>query len=414
MSGHDGWRPLTVAMLALGAAFLPLGVAVAAPPGGVSCARIEEQVRADRIECTPVRHNGVDGVFIGPVLGPRESDGGSRSPASTKTTGSARADAPPPTTGSARPPGNSAPDDGDADDGDAGDSDPDSTDSGSSGTTPAGTVPDAASCPATDDTAGSASTTPTTATGSVTVDERASDDETDTAATATTPTPAAEGNADLPSDVIDVGDWYLTLPTGQQGDPDTVENPVLATFTNEFFKLNPAHDGVVFSAHGAGATTKNSRYPRSELREMDGDEKAAWTNTSGTHTLDVCEAVTKVPDAKPEVVAAQIHDGKDDVMQIRLEDRKLMVQYDDGGSEVVIDPDYALGTPYHVRVVAANSKVEVHYNGEKKADLPLSGSGWYWKVGAYVQSNSGKGDGGDSVGEVTVYALNRVHAEGSR
>ncbi len=419
MSGHDGRRPLTVAMLAFGAVLLSPGVAAAAPPG-VSCARLEDQVRAGRIDCTPLRHNGVDGVFIGPVPGSRAAERGSGSAAGAATTGSATADAPDPsatgsgrtrsadpsTTGSARPTDAARPPDR-PDRRDATDDEP--SGEGSSG-------PGAGSCPATDGTARSASTTPTFARGSVTAGEQAPDDETDTPPDAGdttdtgTPTPAAGGNADLPSDVIDLRHWYLTLPTGQEGDPDTVENPDLEKFTNEFFELNPTRDGVVFSAHGAGVTTKNSRYPRSELREMDGSEKAAWTNTSGTHTLDVCEAVTKLPGAKPEVVAAQIHDGKDDVMQIRLEGRTLMVQYDDGDSEVVIDPDYELGTPYHVRIVAANSKVEVLYNGEKKADLPLSGSGWYWKVGAYVQSNSSKGDGADSVGEVTVYSLDRVHA----
>ena len=87
-----------------------------------------------------------------------------------------------------------------------------------------------------------------------------------------------------------------------------------------------------------------------------------------------------------------------------------MVQYDDGKSEQVIDPNYVLGTPYHVRIVAADSKVDVLYNGEKKAELPLSGSGWYWKVGAYVQSSTDKGESPDATGEVTVYSLKCVHA----
>jgi Alginate lyase len=145
---------------------------------------------------------------------------------------------------------------------------------------------------------------------------------------------------------------------------------------------------------------------------MNGSEKASWSNTSGTHTLDVCEAITEVPAAKPEVVAAQIHDASDDVLQIRLEGQKLMVQYDDGKSEQIIDPDYTLGAPYHVRIVAADSKVEILYNGEKKAELPLNGSGWYFKVGAYVQANRGSGDA-DSVGAVAVYALNVDHGSGS-
>ena len=218
--------------------------------------------------------------------------------------------------------------------------------------------------------------------------------------------------ARVPGDLIDLADWYLTLPTGKQGDPDTVENPELATFTNEFFTLDDTGEAVVFSARGDGVTTKNSHYPRSELREMNGSQKASWSNTSGTHTLDVCEAITKVPAGKPEVVAAQIHDGGDDVLQIRLEGQKLMVQYDDGKSEQIIDPDYTLGTPYHVRIVAADSKVDVLYNGEKKAELPLNGSGWYFKVGAYVQANGESGDA-NSVGAVAVYALNVDHGSGS-
>ena len=112
------------------------------------------------------------------------------------------------------------------------------------------------------------------------------------------------------------------------------------------------------------------------------------------------------------MVAAQIHDDSDDVLQIRLEGQKLMVQYDDGKSEQIIDPDYTLGTPYHVRIVAADSKVDVLYNGEKKAELPLTGSGWYFKVGAYVQANGESGDA-NSVGAVTVYALNVDHGSGS-
>jgi hypothetical protein len=100
-------------------------------------------------------------------------------------------------------------------------------------------------------------------------------------------------------------------------------------------------------------------------------------------------------------------------MQIRLEGTKLMVQYHDGKSEAVLDPDYKLGTPFDTRIVAANGKVDVLYNGEKKAELPLSGSGWYWKVGAYVQSNGSKGDGAGSTGEVVVYKADISHSGAS-
>ena len=80
----------------------------------------------------------------------------------------------------------------------------------------------------------------------------------------------------------------------------------------------------------------------------------------------MCEAFTKLPAKKPEVVGVQIHDGKDDVMQIRLEGQKLMVQYHDGKSDAVLDPDYKLGTPFDVRIVAAGGKVDVLYNGAEE------------------------------------------------
>jgi poly(beta-D-mannuronate) lyase len=229
------------------------------------------------------------------------------------------------------------------------------------------------------------------------------------AGTVATAATRVAGAANLPADVINLGYWYLTLPTGQQGSPDTIQNPSLEKFTNEFFRLNPSRDGVVFSARGDGVTTKNSHYPRSELREMNGGQKASWSNTTGSHTLDVCQAITKVPSTKPEVVAAQIHDAKDDVLQIRLEGTNLIVLYANGKSSAVLDPNYKLGTPYNVRITAANSKVDVAYNGQQKAQLPLAGSGWYWKVGAYVQSNASHGDA-TSEGEVTVYSLNCVHS----
>jgi hypothetical protein len=108
-------------------------------------------------------------------------------------------------------------------------------------------------------------------------------------------------------------------------------------------------------------------------------------------------------------VAAQIHDGDDDVLQIRLEGSTLSVQYADGDEQVVLDPDYRLGTPYDLRIVAANGRIAVFYDGEQKADIDESGSGWYWKVGAYTQSNTEKGDPPDAVGEVVVYSLRIEH-----
>ena len=70
-----------------------------------------------------------------------------------------------------------------------------------------------------------------------------------------------------------------------------------------------------------------SGYPRSELREMtsSGSANASWSTTSGTHTMEIRQAITHLPVVKPHVVAGQIHDAGDDVIVCRLEGSKLFI-----------------------------------------------------------------------------------------
>jgi poly(beta-D-mannuronate) lyase len=140
-------------------------------------------------------------------------------------------------------------------------------------------------------------------------------------------------------------------------------------------------------------------------------EPASWSNETGTHTLSVRQAVTKLPEVKPHVVTAQIHGGDDDVVLVRLEGERLIAEYDDGDSEIVIDPAYVLGTPYDLRIVAADSRIEIFYNDELAAEIPRSGSGWYFKAGSYVQSNPERGDDAGAVAEVVIYSLLVEHSE---
>ncbi|GAA3104364.1 polysaccharide lyase family 7 protein [Pseudonocardia yunnanensis] len=220
-----------------------------------------------------------------------------------------------------------------------------------------------------------------------------------------TPKPSAQ----YPADLIDLSNWYLTLPTGDDGDPDLVHQPELATYSGPAFHLDDAKDGVVFSADAGGSTTKGSEYPRSELREMSGQDMASWSNTSGTHTLTVREAFTRLPPNKPQVVGAQIHDAKNDVVLIRLNGERLVAEYGRDSTRITIDPAYKLGTPYDLRITAADSHIQIFYNGNLAADIPMSGSGWYFKAGAYVLSNPDKGDSPDAEGQVVIYSLHVQH-----
>ena len=165
----------------------------------------------------------------------------------------------------------------------------------------------------------------------------------------------------------------------------------------------------MFTANAGGATTAGSSYPRSELREMAGSAKASWSNTAGTHTLTVRQAVLSLPPAKPDVVTAQIHDTVSDVLEVRLQGTKLIAQYNDGKTDVTLDSSYALGEVYDLQLVAAEGRIAVYYNGTKKVDVATSGSGWYFKAGSYVQSNTSRGDEPDAVGSVVIYRLDVAH-----
>ncbi len=234
---------------------------------------------------------------------------------------------------------------------------------------------------------------------------------TQTVLPAAPPKPALSSK--LPSQILNLTNWKLTVPvdTDHSGAADEIKQPALTTFTNAaYFRANDIGDGVLFEANAGGATTKGSRYPRSELREMTnaGRNEASWANTAGTHTMIVKEAITHLPAVKPEVVSAQIHDSSRYVILIRLEGRHLFVE-SNGGNIGDLSNSYSLGTTFTVRIVADAGHIKVFYNDILKTDYAKSGSGYYFKAGCYTQSNIAQGAAADDYGQVAIYALSVTH-----
>ena len=227
---------------------------------------------------------------------------------------------------------------------------------------------------------------------------------------------AAETQRGLPAHpgrLLDLAGWKLTLPvaTTRAGHPDEISPPRLCTLAEPpYFMLNESKDGVVFRAHVGGATTSGSRYPRSELREMTpgGAANASWSSVSGTHTMVIRQAITHLPRVKPHVVAGQIHDGRDEVVMVRLEGRRLFVEA--GGKELaVLDGDYVLGRAFTITLVASGGRIRLLHNNVMKLNHAASVAGCYFKAGCYTQSNPGRGDAADDHGEVVVYQLEVTH-----
>ena len=228
-----------------------------------------------------------------------------------------------------------------------------------------------------------------------------------------------------PMDLVASQGWYITLPSKGKATPDTVKVPELRTYASEWFHLNDAKDGVVFKARTDGATTKNSKNPRSELREMssDGKDEAAWSSTTGTHSMEIEQMVGVLPiGSKPVVVVGQIHDEDDDVTVFRLVgntsgDRSIASLWITDGDKLEghkVTDSYRLGTKFRVGFQVAGGKITYTYNGQPVAYTQTKKlRGCYFKAGSYNQAGgivTKLPNGQADYAEVTLYALQVCHS----
>ena len=149
-------------------------------------------------------------------------------------------------------------------------------------------------------------------------------------------TTSAQEDASRALKRFDLSRWKLTLPIADSGSKKPVEisGVQLQRFQDprHFFISSAEGSPLVFRAHCDGVTTKNSQYPRCELRELhrSGESDADWsTDSESLHTMQLRMAISQVPDVKQHVVAAQIHDADDDLLMLRLEGTKLFVERND-------------------------------------------------------------------------------------
>lgn len=215
--------------------------------------------------------------------------------------------------------------------------------------------------------------------------------------------------------------WNVTLPTGKAGAPDTIKLPALMTYTGDYFRLNDAGNGVVFTAPTNGVTTKNSKHPRSELRELLANgELAAWSS-KGRHSLEIEQSIDALPiGSKPIVVAGQIHDAGDDVTVFRVEgstvDRnKAALWITDGDSShgFKVTDSYRIGERFRCGFIVEDDIIRYTYNG-KMLDYTQTKklTGCYFKAGSYCQSGGNTTplpDGRADFAQVTIYNVRVCH-----
>src|SRR5690606_21750160 len=121
-----------------------------------------------------------------------------------------------------------------------------------------------------------------------------------------------------PGSVFDLTSWKITLPTEDPEDPgdaDEVTQPELNTYADEHFYLDGS-DRMVMVAPTSGPnieTTGGSSASRCELREMQGENEAAWSifdteprSLTVTGTFDPT-SITGGSNPRKEMIIGQIH-----------------------------------------------------------------------------------------------------------
>ena len=229
--------------------------------------------------------------------------------------------------------------------------------------------------------------------------------------------PLSPAQVTYPSQVLNLSNWKITLPTGAQKDATEIKQPELTTYyIDPWFMVVPEGNGVRFRAAVNGTTTGGSDYPRSELREMtnNGKAEASWSSREGTHIMFLDQAITAVPKIKRQIVAGQIHDSKD-IIVIRLDYPNLHIRVD-GKNLHTLDASYTLGKRFTIKFVVSDDRTEVYYNNSPDPVYTLNRkySDAYFKTGAYTQSNCSR-EGSPSLcsdnnyGEVIVYQTTVTH-----
>lgn len=202
--------------------------------------------------------------------------------------------------------------------------------------------------------------------------------------------------------MIDLATWNLSIPVGIPA--TTIDTPLLAGgYQDHYFQ---SKDGAIFFwAPVNGSTTKNAKYPRSELRETSADGKRHnWTYPSADNFLRAALKISQVP-STGKLVIGQIHAHQSSAPLLKLEYQYK--EYLAGGNivaKVRLKPD----APIQVITIASHIELNqrftysIHLTPGGTLSINLNNNNWntrldsawaakslYFKAGAYPQDNSG-------------------------
>ncbi|MBM1173036.1 polysaccharide lyase family 7 protein [Microvirga arabica] len=232
-----------------------------------------------------------------------------------------------------------------------------------------------------------------------------------------------------PSGNFSLSDWKITLPIDSFGtiSGTATEIKSLSGYQHSSYFYTASDGAMVFYAPVDGATTSGSKYARSELREMKGVAKAAWSLNEGgllNATLEVDQAPIRFDGSAGRVVVGQIHGQNDELVRLYWENGSVYFVNDRAGShnsETTFKLTNSIGqTPnvslnerfsYIIDAKGDDLKVSVLADGQTYSSSTRINDVWdtdtfYFKAGTYLGVNETQGFG---AGQTSFYALDFTH-----
>lgn len=163
--------------------------------------------------------------------------------------------------------------------------------------------------------------------------------------------------------------------------PDSAKMVYPPIFNDYLFKKN---NSLVFKTPCNGETTKNSVFPRCELREMLDGKKASWDSNIGKHKFKGIFSVSRFTFVKPEVCVFQIHDGNKDLLQIIVSPDWVKYKY---SKFKIVLGSYSTEEKFKIECKVENNRIQLQYNFNDPISLPVDSKTLYFKTGNYLQSN---------------------------
>jgi Ca2+-binding RTX toxin-like protein len=236
-----------------------------------------------------------------------------------------------------------------------------------------------------------------------------------------------------PSFYQNLSTWKLQLPVDVQGKflGKAAEIKALEGYYNKSYFYAASDGAMVFKAPVYGATTGNSDFARSELREMNGSKPAEWTLKEGGHmsaTLEVDIAPTKANGTAGKIVIGQIHGGDSQLVRLAWDNGKVYFANDvaaNGQKDLHVklldaegkEPSVSLNERFSYSMDVTDQKLIVSVIADGKTYISASkiNASWldntfYFKAGAYLGVNETTGRG---EGQTSFYALDVDHDSGS-